>query len=204
MSSYAEMKVREAMEFARAGDLRQAQRELRYLGEGVSTDTSENIRKEVSLEYLRHCKIPIVFGIVEAHDFRIFTTIAGEYIGLSPFAFSCFRVDNPTYTKGGDNQEVLFELENRLYYANFTKRTYAGIVMEANGGTLWVAPFFALNKILDIARMHMHDTKEKDRHVWDLPKNFKISSKEHVDIRPKHTNLALSYYGLPFKENDDE
>ena len=210
MSNTTEFLIQEAYRFAKEGKISEAHTILGMLHiyDVKSVEIAE-LRKDIGIAYLKACDRPVHFGVVQYLGFRIFTIPSIkedhlEFIGLSPFARPFFEVKNPTYNKHG-NHEVLFKVDDIWVYGIFQEDSDScfGQVVSVYKGRLRVIPLFANAKIEHLARKLLKSI-QKDSLIWGLPDDFFMAPEEYEATRKSQTRLALAYYGITPKENDDE
>jgi len=205
MPSHSEIAIKDAMEFARAGRLQDAQERIRSLRGRLSANTLVDIGKEIAWEYLVNTPRSIGYGIVTLDDFHINVTDGGEYIGISTDTGSFFDIDNPTYIEGVKH-EVLFRLGEDLFYINLglKGKPYGGLVVGAGKGMVWAMPYFDLEQIKTLALECVLKLENKVSHVWELPADFGMYPEEYADVCMEQARLAIAHYELPLKEKPDD
>ena len=207
MSNLQEMLAEKAYDFAKGNDPYRANKMIDTLVSlGMVEEEIEAIRREVGITYLKQCKDPVKFGVVESFYLRHATVDAydkGEdtqYIGLSPYGHYRFLTYAPFYSKKYGRKEVLSQLARDWYYINIpkdeSKAPYGGLVVSAYRGEYWVLPFFDLEQIKALAEKHIRNLGDADSHAWESPENFTKEFSEYEHLYKLHTALALEHYGL--------
>jgi len=211
MSNLQEMLAEKAYDFAKGNDPYRANKMIDTLVSlGMVEEEIEAIRREAGITYLKQCKDPVKFGVIE--PFYLRHAVVGaydkgedtQYIGLSPYAYYRFLTFVPYYSKKYERKEVLYNNGVDWFYINIpadkSKEPYGGLVVGAYKGEYWVLPYFNLEKIKAQAQECIREIGDVEYYTWESPKDFSMDSADYAHIQEQQTWLALSYYGLPFKE----
>jgi len=207
MSNLQEMLAEKAYDFAKGNDPYRANKMIDTLVSlGMVEEEIEAIRREAGITYLKQCKDPVKFGVIE--PFYLRHAVVGaydkgedtQYIGLSPYAYYRFLTFVPYYSKKYERKEVLYNNGVDWFYINIpadeSKAPYGGLVVDAYKGEYWVLPFFDLEQIKALAEKHIRNLGDADSHAWESPENFTKVFSEYEHLYKLHTALALEHYGL--------